>query len=98
MKTNKLKLDKIELLDSSIQVAHMTLEIKLTGYCKTVKFSSNGNYKLRLDSSLTTTEIRQLMEWLKERDENDINNETKIISYAEQMIKANQKLKTIKQL
>tara|TARA_Y100000361_G_C10889908_1_gene203564 strand:- start:166 stop:459 length:294 start_codon:yes stop_codon:yes gene_type:complete len=95
MKTNKLKLDKIESLGSGVQVAHMTLEIKLAQYCESVKLSSAG-LSLRIESSLLTNEIYQLMKWLDKKDDEVSSNQSQVISFAKEMIDANKKLKNIK--
>jgi hypothetical protein len=97
MKTNKLKLDKIESLGSGVQLAHMTLEIKLGQYCNYVQLSSTG-MMLRIETSLLTNEISKLIEWLDEKDEDNVDNEIKIMRYAKEMIKANQKLTTVESL
>lgn len=99
--TNKLKLDKIDSLDSGIQVAHMTLEITCVStaftyeYCKSVKLSSTG-LSLRINTSLLTDEIYHLMKWLDKTEDEIGSNETKIKLFAKEMINANEKLKNIK--
>ena len=95
MKTNKLKLDKIESLSSGVQLAHMTLEIKLGQYCNDVQLSSTG-MMLRIESSLLTNEISNLIKWLDEKEDDVNSNESQVMSFAKEMIDANKKLKNIK--
>ena len=98
MKTiNKLKFNHIEDLGSGVEVAHMTLDIKINknyDFSQYVTLSSTG-VSLRIHSSLLTHEIYHLMKWLDEKDEDDVSNEIKIMRYAKEMIKANKKLKTV---
>ena len=100
---NELKLNKIETLSSSsVKIAHLTLTMDTIhfGHILTFKLSCAG-HNLRVESSHLTRELTHLMEWLNKSSENEDNlrsNESEIIIFARDMIKANELLKEVKQL
>ena len=100
---NELKLNKIETLSGgSVKVAHLTLTMDTIhfGEILTFKLSTAGT-NLRIESSHLTRELKHLIEWLNKSSENEDNlrsNESEIIIFARDMIKANELLKKVKEL
>ena len=97
MKTNKLKLDKIESLGRGVQLAHIILEIDLGEYCESVQLSSIG-MMLRVESNLLTSQIYHLMKWFDKKEKNEVTNQQKCIKITKEMIEADQKLKKIESI
>lgn len=100
---NQLKLNKIETGSiSRIKIAHLTLTMQSIHFGHTLTFRlSCAGTNLRVESSHLTRELKHLMEWLQKSSENEDNlrnNESEIIIFARDMIKANELLKEVKEL
>jgi len=100
---NELKLNKIETLSgSSVKVAYLTLTMGTYFYGEILTFKlSCAGTNLRIESSHLTRELTYFIEWLNKSSENEDNlrnNESEIIMFARDMIKANELLKEVKEL
>lgn len=101
---NELKLEKIVTLNSSVKVAHLNLELAVANETG-ISFIYNleaTRYKLRLkESNHDMKQVCELADWLRKSSDikdNLRSNESEIILFAVDMIKAHDKLDQIKKL
>ena len=98
MKTTELKLEKIETTKLMTKIAHLELTLDKRGENITVKLATAGHL-LNITSSHNTGNMRFILDWLEEASSGKNNlrtNESEIIIFAKEMLKANEQLKEIK--
>jgi len=100
---NELKLNQIENLGSGIKIANLNLKLSVvSSYYDSINFELRATgIAIRVMSDHTVGELQILLNWLSKdtKDDNNLRtNQSEIILFAKQMIKANESLNDIKEL
>ena len=91
MKTTELKLSRIETTGGMTKIAHIAMSLDVLGKQLNIELSTAG-LGLRINSSHTISELNIILDWLKEDSESTPdslrNNQSEVIIFAKELIKA----------
>jgi hypothetical protein len=93
-KKASLSLKEIQITGGGVEIAHLVLKLDRLGKSITIKLASAG-HTLRIESSHLTFELKFILDWLDKdsKKENNLRtNESEIILFAKEMIKASNQL------
>ena len=101
MKTTDLKLSRIETTGGMTKIAHLEITLDVLGKRLMVEVSTAG-LGLRINSSHTISELNIILEWLKEDSELNKetlrNNQSEVVIFAKELIKADKFINSTKSI